>query len=198
MGSRNLTDDNTSYRTGRTSFDHTLASAQAGESGAFGELYEALNRRVRSFVALRGAADPDGMVNDVFLKAFTGISRFVGNEIQFQAWVFKIARNTLIDETRRRDRRLDETPLNEAHEVTVTGGDAESEAVDRLGDDWVLSQLDVLTSEQRDVVVLRVVSDLTIEAIAEVLDKQVGAVKALQRRAFQKLVKSFDGQAVPQ
>ena len=56
----------------------------------------------------------------------------------------------------------------------------------------------MLTSEQRDVVVLRVVSDLTIEAIAEVLDKQVGAVKALQRRAFQKLVKSFDGQAVPQ
>ncbi len=129
---------------------------------------------------------------------FTNLNGFAGNEIQFRAWVYKIARNTLIDEVRRSGRRINETPLEQAHEIVIESGDVEVEAIDRLGDDWVLAQLDVLTPEQREVVILRVVSDLTIEAIAEILGKRVGAVKAMQRRAFRTLAKNLDHQAVPQ
>jgi RNA polymerase sigma-70 factor (ECF subfamily) len=188
-----FTDDNSS----RAVFERTLAAAQSGDARAFEVLYESLNRRLRSFVALRGAADPDGTVNDVFLKVFTNMNGFVGNEQQFQAWIFTIARNTVIDEARRRARRLDETPLGEAHEALMVGGDSEIEAAARLTDSWLLDQLDVLTPDQRDVVVLRVVSDLTIDAIAQVLGKEVGAVKAMQRRAFRKLAKQLESKAVP-
>lgn len=198
MGSRPLTDGDTRGVTGDEPFDQTLAAARAGDGGAFELLFVSMSRRVRSFVALRGAGDPDGMVNDVFLKVFTNLDGFVGNEIQFRAWVYKIARNTLIDEVRRSERRVDETTLEQAHAIGIESGDVEVEAIDQLGDDWVLAQLDVLTPEQREVVILRVVSDLTIEAIAEVLGKRIGAVKAMQRRAFRTLAKNLDHQAVPQ
>lgn len=178
-------------------FEQILASAQHGDSRAFEQLYESMNRRVHVFVLLRGASDPAGTVNDVFLKAFTNVNGFVGNEIQFSAWIFKIARNILIDEARRRARRPEQRAFTDDDESAGETGDVEREAMEQLGNDWVLAQLRSLTSEQRDVVVMRVVSDHTIETIAEVLGKPVGAVKAMQRRAFRTLARNFDDQPVP-
>ncbi len=132
------------------------------------------------------------------LKVFTKLDTFAGNEIQFTAWVFKIARNTLIDESRSRSRRVEEASLLDSHDFDHGVGDVESDAIDQIGTDTVLQYLDVLTPEQRDVLVMRVVADLTIEAIAEILGKRVGAVKAIQRRALRSLAKNFDGVVVPQ
>lgn len=182
---------------GGNAFAKVLASARAGDGQAFAQLYESMNRRVYAFVSYRGSVDPEGMVNEVFLKAFTNLNTFEGNEVQFAAWIFKIARNQLIDESRFRSRRPAETSLEDSHESGRIHGDAESDALANMSTDWVLDQLDVLTSEQRDVVVMRVVSDLTIEAIAEVLGKRVGAVKAMQRRAFRTLARNFDSEVVP-
>lgn len=180
------------------SFEQILVSAQAGDGRAFEALYEAIHRRVYAFAAARAAPDPEALVNDVFLKVFTNIAAFVGNEAQFSGWVFKIARNQIIDDSRRRKRRVEESELNEAHQSSAATGNVESDALARMGDEWVGAQLDVLTAEQRDVVVLRVVSNLTIEEIAEVMGKRVGAIKAMQRRAFRTLARHLDRLAVPQ
>lgn len=179
-------------------FGQVLASAKGGDGHAFAQLYESMNRRVFAFVSYRGAADPEGMVNDVFLKVFTKLDTFDGNEIRFAAWVFKIARNTLIDESRFKSRRPDETSLLDSHASMYPHGDVETDAIEHMRTAEVLQHLEILTAEQRDVVVMRVVSDLTIEAIAEILDMRVGAVKAMQRRAFRTLAKKFASQAVPQ
>lgn len=181
--------------TGGDDFGRVVASARTGDGQAFAQLYESMNRRVFAFVSYRGAIDPEGMVNDVFLKVFTKLDTFDGNEIQFMAWVFKIARNTLIDESRSRSRRVDETSLPDSHEFRHALGDVETEACEQMSTDEVLQNLDVLTPEQRDILVMRVVSDLTIEAIAEILGKRVGAVKAMQRRALRSLAKNFNGEA---
>lgn len=178
------------------SFREVLTSAKTGDGLAFEKLYRSMNRRVLGFVAARGASDPEGLVNDVFLKVFTNISSFAGNEIQFSAWVFKIARNTLIDEGRRQKRQPEVTPLDVAHHGAARG-DAEVDAIGLLSDASLRAKLDCLTVEQREIVLLRIVSDLTVEAIAEVLGKRLGAVKAMQRRAFRTLARNFDGEAVP-
>jgi RNA polymerase sigma-70 factor, ECF subfamily len=180
------------------SFQDILQAAQTGDGRAFGRLFEALNRRVNTFVSLRGAADPEGMVNDVFLKVFTHLNRFSGDEPQFNAWVFTIARNQLIDEARRRKRRIDEVEYPAAVETVHDAADVEAETLGRLGDDWVVAQLDLLTADQREVVLLRIVGDLTVDAIAEMLGKRPGAVKAIQRRAFRALARSLSDRVVPQ
>ena len=66
---------------------------------------------------------------------------------------------------------------------------AEHDAERRLGDERARQLLDDLVPDQRDVMVLRIVADLTVEQVAEVLGKNVGAVKALQRRALENLRK---------
>lgn len=181
----------------RPSFQAVLVLAQGGDGGAFEQLFEALNRRVHAFVRVRGTADPEGMVNDVFLKVFTNLGGFDGNEVQFRAWVFTIARNKLIDEGRRNQRRVVETSMESAVETGAGVGDVEAEAFGSLGNAWVAAQLDALTVEQREVVVLRIVADLTIEAVADVLGKRVGAVKALQRRAFRALARNLEREGAP-
>ncbi len=182
---------------GRESFERILSAAQAGDGDAFGRLYESLNRRVRTYVSYRGAADPEGMVNDVFLRVFTRLTDFHGGETQFAAWVFTITRNMLIDEARRRDRRPTGVAPSDLEGAGEAGGDVEAEALARLGDEWVVEQLDRLTPDQRDVIVLRVVGDLTVEDVADILGKGAGAVKAMQRRALRTLARNSHLQAVP-
>lgn len=87
--------------------------------------------------------------------------------------------------------------MESADEPRAGSGDVEAEAIALLGDGWVAAQLDELTAEQREVVVLRIVADLTIEATAEVVGKRVGAVKALQRRAFRALARNIEREAAP-
>ena len=64
---------------------------------------------------------------------------------------------------------------------------AEDEALTRVGDAAARMLLDGLPEDQRNVMVLRIVADLTVEQVAQVLGKRPGAVKALQRRALDSL-----------
>lgn len=179
------------------SFDAVLLAAKNGDGNAFSQLFTVLSRRISAFLRVRGATDSEGMVNDVFLSIFTNLSQFEGNEAQFRAWVFTIARNKLIDEGRKRQRRVDETFMESLEDLGQQAGDVEVDAMGLVGNAWVKEQLCLLTPEQRDVVVLRIVGDLTIEAIADVLDKSIGATKAIQRRAFRSLARTLSGQGVP-
>ena len=63
--------------------------------------------------------------------------------------------------------------------------------------DRVRNLCEALSPDQRDVILLRLVSDLTVDAIAEALDKTPGAVKALQRRALAALRQVLQRQGVP-
>ena len=163
-------------------FEPVLAAARAGEAWAFGRLFEWLGRPVAGYLRGAGVEDPDGSANEVFLRVFGAVERFEGTEGRFRSWVFSIAHNLVIDERRKRARRLRSAPLEDAAEPTVGGAD---EAVlVALGDERVRTLLARLVPDQRDVVLLRIVADLSIEDTAAALGKSPGAVKALQHRAM--------------
>lgn len=166
-------------------FDAVLAAAKQGDGRAFEQLYAAFCGPVAGFVRSRGMHDPDGIVNEAFLGAFTGLATFTGDEAGFEAWLFRIARNKLADELRRRSREPATYDQNIA--ADLAGGDVEADALAALGDEWVQRRLDALTPDQRDVLLLRVVADLPVDQTAEVLGKRPGAIKALQRRALRRL-----------
>lgn len=179
------------------SFAEVLTAAQAGDGRAFEQLFQALNRRVHAFARVRGAVDPEGLVNDVFLRVFSRLGGFEGGEGQFNAWVFKIARNQMIDESRRNLRRPLEVKSGESDGTHgAASDDTEAEAVSQIGNEALLLELESLTPEQRDVIMLRVVSDLALDTVAEVMGKRVGAVKALQRRALKTLARNLSAEAV--
>jgi RNA polymerase sigma factor (sigma-70 family) len=163
-------------------FAHVLEAARAGKGWAFTQLFGLVADPLVRYLRAQGAEDADGLANEVLLKAFIQIARFEGDESGFRAWVFSIARFRLIDARRATSRRPQ--CVGGVDMTGAVGGDTELEAISDLGRAWVDEVLEKLVPEQRDVMTLRFVSDLTINETAEVLGKSRGAVKALQHRAL--------------
>jgi RNA polymerase sigma-70 factor (ECF subfamily) len=98
--------------------------------------------------------------------------------------VFVIAHRRLIDARRASDRRPKRSEKDDLDNQATEGGNVEDDAVRNLEAEWVTGILEYLTDEQREVLSLRVVADLSLAETARVMDKTTGAVKALQRRAL--------------
>jgi RNA polymerase sigma-70 factor (ECF subfamily) len=167
-------------------FDDVLAAAQAGAAWAFETLYRDLSPAVTGYLRLHGAAEPDDLASETFLGAFTGLAGFRGDEDGLRAWVFTIAHRRLVDDWRRRSRRpqvADDSP-DLAGQV---GGDVEDDAFTRLGARDVHRICALLPDDQRAVVLLRVLGDLTVDQVARVMGRSTASVKALQRRGLRAL-----------
>jgi RNA polymerase sigma factor (sigma-70 family) len=166
-------------------FTTTLAAARANAGWAFEWLFHTFAPRVHGYLRSHGVTEPDEVTNDVFLAVFRSLDRFAGDEQAFRAWTFTIARNRLVDEYRRRARRIRTIPGDDAAGLAErAGGDVEAEALTNIGSEWAVDLIRRLAPDQRDVLLLRIVADLTIDQIAEVVGKRPGAVKALQRRGL--------------
>ena len=171
-------------RTG-VAFDDVLAAAQAGAAWAFETLYRDLAPAVTGYLRLHGAAEPDDLASETFLGVFRGLSGFAGDEDALRSWVFTIAHRRLVDDWRRRSRRPQLT--DDADLALLPGGDAEDDALTRFGTEDVHRMCAGLPDDQRSVLLLRVLADLTVEQIATVMGRSAGSVKALQRRGLRAL-----------
>ncbi len=167
-------------------FDDVLVAAQAGAAWAFEVLYRDLAPVVTGYLRLHGAVEPDDLASETFLGVFTGMAAFRGDEDDFRSWVFTIAHRRLIDDWRRRSRRPQVT--DDAGDLALRpGGDAEEDALVRIGAQDVHRLCGQLPDDQRSVLLLRVLADLTVEQVAAVMGRSVGATKALQRRGLRTL-----------
>jgi RNA polymerase sigma-70 factor, ECF subfamily len=174
--------------------DHALDLARHGDERGFSAIYARLAGPINRFLASRGAWDSEGLSNEVFLSAFRSLGSFDGDAEKLQAWIFTIARNKAIDDARMRARRpqtIDVTMPERA------GNDGTDEVFTRLGREWVDEQLSSLTDSQREVLTLRLIDDLTILQISEIVGKPIDAVKALQRRALRQLAKRISEDPYP-
>lgn len=176
-------------------FDEVLAAAVGGSEAAHARLFRELAPAVAGYLRARGAEDPDDLANEVFLRAFRVLHTFRGDADRFRSWIFTITRNCLIDERRRAARRPDVVVLAESHPVG-TASDAADEALARLAHERVSELLDAVSPDQRDVLLLRVVADLSVEQTAAVLGKTAEAVKALTRRGLGALQREMARQGV--
>jgi RNA polymerase sigma factor (sigma-70 family) len=171
-----------------------LERARAGSDVAFEAVFHELAPSVAGYLRLNGATEVDELTNEVFAQVHRGLPRFSGDWGGFRSWVFTIAHHRMVDEARRARRR----PLLAQVEVSEEAalGDAESEALDALSDEWLHRLLSVLSEDQRQVLLIRIVADLPLEEAAVTLGKTVGAVKSLQHRALASLRRVLDQEEV--
>ena len=133
----------------------------------------------------------EDLTGDVFKSTIEGLPRFRGPVETLGGWLFRIARHDLSDYRRRQARRLVQ-PLDDLlEEAALAGGavDPEELALDRVEGDRVLAALRQLTPDQREVLLLRLVADLTAPEVAGILNKSTEAVKALQHRGLASLAR---------
>jgi RNA polymerase sigma-70 factor (ECF subfamily) len=106
-------------------------------------------------------------------------------------WLFRIAHHDLSDYRRRQARYLVQ-PLDDLlEEAALAGGavDPAELALDRVEGERVLAALRQLSSDQREVLLLRMAAGLTAPEVAAIVGKTTGAVKALQHRGVASLAR---------
>ena len=169
-----------------------LQRAQSAcDPAAFDGLYLLFADRVYRYLLAR-ISDPelaDEITSQVFLRLIEKIDIYrIGprdNVAIFSAWLYRLAHNKMVDVLRSRKRTQD-APLE--HAAHVTTGQHLMEAVeDRLDFERILASLQLLNDQQREVIVLRFVEELSIAETAQIMQKSEGAVKALQHRALETL-----------
>ncbi|MGH2922446.1 MAG: RNA polymerase sigma factor [Solirubrobacterales bacterium] len=166
-------------------FKSRIEAARGGDEAAWAEIYAELAPAVLGYLRGSGAPDPEDTLAETFLQVARDLARFQGDQAQFRGWVFTIAHHRLIDARRNAARRpLDLVP--EVPEPSSAGAaDAADEAIARIGAAELERVLETLTPEQRAVVLLRVIGDLSIGQVAKALGKRTGAIKQLQRRGLE-------------
>jgi RNA polymerase sigma factor (sigma-70 family) len=165
-------------------FNALLDAARQGSEAAWGEIYRDLAPVMLGYLRGNRATEPEDILSEVFLQVARDLPGFEGDERQFRSWVFTIAHHRLIDARRHAARR----PVDYEPEPPEPAGppvdDAAEEALARIGAEEVNRVLEALSPDQRAVLLLRVLGDLTIEEVARAVRKRQGAVKALQRRGL--------------
>lgn len=174
-------------------FESVLRAARVGAEWAWSRLYEDLAPVLYGYVRRQGAIDPDDLVSETWLHVARNIPRFEGDEASFRSWIFTIAHHRIIDERRRMARRP-VVPLGDEDESNIPsafGQSAEDMALARIRQDEISHHLDLLTPDQREVVILRFMVGFGLTEIARIMGKSAGAVNATQRRALKRLKKKM-------
>lgn len=179
---------------GPEQFPGVLVAAQAGAEWAWTILYRLVAGPVLGYLRAQGSREPEDLLGEVFVQVARSLARFEGGQESFRSWVFTIAHHRLIDE-RRRNRRRPADPVAEVPDRP--GGSTEDEALGRLRDEDALRLLDALTPQQRDVVLLRVFADQSLQEVSRIVGRPVSAVKALQRRGLERLRKKMSQDPYP-
>jgi len=177
-------------------FDAVLAGARANAPEAWNALYGWLAPGVAGYLRMLGARDVEDVTSEVLLAVFRRIGSFEGTEANFRSWVFTVAHSRVIDERRRRTRRPDTEPFAPHDNDHVASDDPAGAALEALEVAHVERVCAELPADQRAVVLLRIIGELSIEQVAEILGKSQGAVKQLQRRAFETIRQSFAREGV--
>ena len=176
-------------------FAGALAAARAGADWAWTEIYRDLAPVVLGYFRAHGATEAEDLTSEVFVSMVRNIASFDGDEAQFRSWVFVIVHRRLQDERRRLVRRP-VAPVGTEQLDRVAATDVETEALDAVSTARVIETFAQLSDDQRDVLTMRIVADLSLEDTAVVLGKTVGAVKSLQHRGLAAVAKILSALSV--
>lgn len=166
-----------------------VGAARNGDEGAWSEIYRQFIGPITGYLARSGVTEADDVAAEVFLQVARDIHRFDPDGGSFRSWVFVIAHRRMVDWRRAVGRRI---PADIRAPDDQPGGDVEQEAMELLeASDWS-GILDILTDEQREVLALRLVADLSLNETADVMGRRVGAVKALQHRALEAIRRAVE------
>jgi RNA polymerase sigma factor (sigma-70 family) len=165
-------------------FRALLEAAREGSEPAWSTIYGGYAPMVLGYLRANRAPEPDDTLSEVFLQVARDLERFEGDERAFRAWVFTIAHHRMVDARRHHARRPVEPVPEPPEPETVELDDAADQALARIGAEEVHRILEALSPDQRAVLLLRVLGELTVDEVASALGKRPGAVKALQRRGL--------------
>ena len=166
-----------------------VAQAKDGDQHAYAQIYDRYVDQTFGFIYRRVGhrQTAEDLTGDVFFRAFRRLDTFEWQGVDLGAWIITIARNRVYDHFKsarfRLERSTDQTPdtpetgIDDPERVSMARDMARSlgQALEKLKDD------------HREVIELRFIHNMSVAETAEVMDRSVGATKALQYRALRAL-----------
>lgn len=171
------------------SLETLVAQAQAGDIHAFGLIYERLLDRVYRYFVFhtKDRVLAEDLTEEVFLRAWQALPRYEERGSPFIAWIFRLARNLLVDHSRRAKVRQ---ATMQRLAPTVPDG-PEEQAIQRQQLQAVHDALRGLSEDHRQVIFLRIIEGYSTPEVAAMMGRSEPAVRALLHRALQALRSSL-------
>jgi len=156
---------------------------------AFSQLYDLYLNKIYRFIYFKvpTVSETEDLTAQTFLKIWQSV---LGHKIKlnesFQSYIYKIARNLVIDYYRSQNKEKGNVALEEAVNI------ARTEILERQTDakmemERIALQLKQLKSEYREIIVMHFIDELTVKEIAAVLEKKRGHIRVMIHRALKAL-----------
>ena len=159
--------------------------AQHGNRNAIGKLYDRHQPHIFRFVwsRVRHQQTAEDMTGEIFTRMVTSLASYQDTGIPFRAWLYRIARNLIVDHFRQHGERQP-LPLAAVEDMREENESMDSLLQQKITVEYVEQALDQIDPEQREVVVMRFLIGLPLKEVALALNKSVPAVKSLQHRGL--------------
>jgi RNA polymerase sigma-70 factor (ECF subfamily) len=162
--------------------EQLIIKSKNGDAEAFGELYEQYAEVIFRYVYshLESRLDAEDLTEEIFLRAWKALPKYDERGLPFSAFLFRSARNSLIDYYRQHKvvQSLDDLELH------ANGPGPEEEISIRMSNEQLRKMLGELREDYRTVLIFRFLSGLSPEETAQVMQRSVGAIRVLQHRAL--------------
>lgn len=164
--------------------------AQDGDRSAFAALYDRYVDVVFRYVLLRvGSRElAEDVTSETFLRALRRIDSVAYQGRDVGAWFVTIARNLVLDHVKSSRFRLEVTTPEIDDSRAVDAG-PEQQVLASTTRQLLLDRIGQLGDDQQECIVLRFVQGLSVAETAQIMGRNIGAVKALQHRALRRLAR---------
>lgn len=175
--------------------ERLVVKAKKGDTAAFSKIYDNFADEIYRYVFFRVSSEQDAqdLTEMIFLKTWENLDRYSNTKQAFGAWVFRIARNVVIDHYRinKTIEELTEEYIDEKREHNPL-----HRAENAINNDVLKRALAGLKENYKQIIILKYINELSNVEIAEILKKNEGAVRILQFRALAELRKILEGMGV--
>ncbi len=179
------------------SFAAVVEAARNGGDWAFDILFRHYQPPLLRYLRGQAPEVADDVASETWIAVARGLGGFEGGPDEFRAWLFTVARHRLIDERRRDTRRVQTSALTDTDITGVVADDPETIMMEGLAGDLAAQRIvGFLPPDQADVILLRVVADLSVEQVAQILGKKPGHVRVLQSRGLKRLAERLSQESV--
>jgi len=180
-------DSNKDNKPDELEIQRLVVACQNGETKSFGKIYDSYINAVYRYVYYRvNQEDVEDVVEDVFVRVWENIDKYVPGEHPFSSWLFRIAHNLVVDHYRKTRKHISLRENLPKH-VIQSDDDPADWASTKLNQAFVREALVELKESYQQILVLKYLSGFSNKEIADIIDLNEGNVRILQYRALKAL-----------